>query len=76
MHFLTLSVSLFSLIYAACGNTSHHCLDFCSLCHVFYGKPTMGCLSDLLTEICFARFNRSMELLNSTNWCTWSNVNG
>lgn len=36
----------------------------------------MICLSDLLHHLCLHNFYTTMTSLNSTDWCTWSNVSG
>uniref|UniRef100_A0A8C3G3A4 Receptor (G protein-coupled) activity modifying protein 2 n=1 Tax=Cyclopterus lumpus TaxID=8103 RepID=A0A8C3G3A4_CYCLU len=61
---------------SACGNHSHNCMAYCSLCDQFYGAPTTICLSDLLDHLCLHKFYTTMTSLNSTDWCTWSNVSG
>ncbi|XP_068433959.1 receptor activity-modifying protein 2 isoform X3 [Clinocottus analis] len=65
-----------STLSFACGNNSHYCNDYCSLCDEFYGAPTMSCLSTLLKRLCLDNFYTTMTSLNSTDWCTWSNVSG
>ncbi|TNN56800.1 Receptor activity-modifying protein 1 [Liparis tanakae] len=59
-----------------CGNYSHNCMEFCSVCDDAYHGPTMKCLSDLLEHLCLHNFYSTMTSLNSTDWCTWSNVSG
>ncbi|XP_063760140.1 receptor activity-modifying protein 2 isoform X2 [Eleginops maclovinus] len=58
----------------ACGNISHSCMEFCKLCHSFFGAPTLKCLSTLLEHLCLPNFNLAMTSMNSTNRCTWGNV--
>ncbi|XP_068574965.1 receptor activity-modifying protein 2 isoform X2 [Cebidichthys violaceus] len=65
-----------STLSFACGNNSHSCWHYCSICVDFHGAPTMDCLSMLLDHVCLPKFNSAMELLNSTDWCTWGNVSG
>ncbi|KAK9535395.1 hypothetical protein VZT92_007778 [Zoarces viviparus] len=60
----------------ACGNNSQNCWHYCSACDEIYGAPTMNCLSLLLDHLCVPNFDTAMASLNSTNWCTWSNVSG
>ncbi|XP_034395933.1 receptor activity-modifying protein 2 isoform X2 [Cyclopterus lumpus] len=65
-----------STLSFTCGNHSHNCMAYCSLCDQFYGAPTTICLSDLLDHLCLHKFYTTMTSLNSTDWCTWSNVSG
>ncbi|XP_074512244.1 receptor activity-modifying protein 2 isoform X2 [Sebastes fasciatus] len=58
----------------ACGNDTHKCPTYCSLCAEFYGAPTMVCLSNLLDLVCLPKFDDAMTSLNSSDWCSWSNV--
>ncbi|XP_040047800.2 receptor activity-modifying protein 2 isoform X2 [Gasterosteus aculeatus] len=61
----------------ACGNNSDvMCGIYCGLCDIHYHGPTMDCLSTLLQIQCITKFYDAMALLNSTEWCTWSNVGG
>nr|XP_057906176.1 receptor activity-modifying protein 2 isoform X2 [Doryrhamphus excisus] len=60
----------------ACGNKSHSCPDYCSICADFYGNATMDCFYNLLHSLCLANFNKAMAALNTTDWCIWPNVSG
>ncbi|KAM8845526.1 receptor activity-modifying protein 2 [Spinachia spinachia] len=59
-----------------CGVKSPFCEDYCKICDKYYGAPSMDCLSTLLQHQCMYIFDAEMALLNSTEWCTWSNVGG
>ncbi|XP_073351005.1 receptor activity-modifying protein 2 isoform X2 [Pagrus major] len=59
----------------ACGNITHMCGEYCSICHQFYAAPSMDCLS-VLFGLCLSNFEHAMASLRSTDWCTWSNVSG
>ncbi|KAM9345979.1 receptor activity-modifying protein 2 [Symphorus nematophorus] len=59
-----------------CGNNPHSCMPLCSLCHDYYGAPTMDCLSNLFDHLCLKKFEVEMAALNSTDWCIWGNVSG
>uniref|UniRef100_G3P0W7 Receptor (G protein-coupled) activity modifying protein 2 n=1 Tax=Gasterosteus aculeatus TaxID=69293 RepID=G3P0W7_GASAC len=61
---------------AACGNNSDTCGIYCRICDTHYHGPTMDCLSTLLQIQCITKFYDAMASLNSTEWCTWSNVGG
>nr|XP_040047800.1 receptor activity-modifying protein 2 isoform X2 [Gasterosteus aculeatus aculeatus] len=60
----------------ACGNNSDTCGIYCRICDTHYHGPTMDCLSTLLQIQCITKFYDAMASLNSTEWCTWSNVGG
>ncbi|XP_069570865.1 receptor activity-modifying protein 2 [Brachyistius frenatus] len=59
----------------ACGNNSHICMDLCTICLHVYGAPTMECLSQMFNHLCLLNFEAAMSSINSTDWCTWGNVN-
>uniref|UniRef100_A0AAQ4PJH8 Receptor (G protein-coupled) activity modifying protein 2 n=1 Tax=Gasterosteus aculeatus aculeatus TaxID=481459 RepID=A0AAQ4PJH8_GASAC len=61
---------------ATCGNNSDTCGIYCRICDTHYHGPTMDCLSTLLQIQCITKFYDAMASLNSTEWCTWSNVGG
>ncbi|KAK1877496.1 Receptor activity-modifying protein 1 [Dissostichus eleginoides] len=63
-----------STLSFACGTNSHSCMEYCSLCHDYFGAPTMECLHNLLVHLCIPKFNEAMKSMNRTNWCTWGNV--
>ncbi|XP_062422074.1 receptor activity-modifying protein 2 isoform X3 [Pungitius pungitius] len=62
-----------STLSFACGTKYHTCEDYCDICHSHH-QPPMDCLSILLKGLCIKTFDDEMALLNSTDWCTWSNV--
>ncbi|XP_049924465.1 receptor activity-modifying protein 2 isoform X1 [Epinephelus moara] len=65
-----------SALSFACGNTTNRCMEYCDLCHSYYGGPTMDCLSTLLNHLCLSNYENAMASLNSNDWCIWSNVSG
>lgn len=70
-----LSFIALSLIHAGCGNNTHSCEDYCSICHEFFAAPSMDCLSALFEHLCLKNFEIAMTSLR-TDWCSWSNVSG
>ncbi|XP_041813133.1 receptor activity-modifying protein 2 isoform X2 [Chelmon rostratus] len=60
----------------ACGNNSHNCQKFCTICDDFFGEPTMDCLSKLLDHLCLYNYEVKMASINSSDWCVWGNVSG
>ncbi|XP_042361302.1 receptor activity-modifying protein 2 isoform X2 [Plectropomus leopardus] len=63
-----------SALSFACGNNTHNCMEYCSICKRFFGKPSMQCLSTLLEHLCLKNFEIAMASLHSNDWCIWSNV--
>uniref|UniRef100_A0A8C7ZV34 Receptor activity modifying protein 2 n=1 Tax=Oryzias sinensis TaxID=183150 RepID=A0A8C7ZV34_9TELE len=59
---------------ATCGS-GPKCEPLCSFCGEFFSGPTMECLSILFHHMCMPKFNNAMDLLNTTDWCVWGNVN-
>ncbi|XP_036945875.1 receptor activity-modifying protein 2 isoform X1 [Acanthopagrus latus] len=64
-----------STMSLGCGNNTHMCVEYCSICHEFSSVPLMECLSMLFDHLCLSRFEEEMTSLR-TDWCTWSNVSG
>ncbi|XP_030264776.1 receptor activity-modifying protein 2 isoform X2 [Sparus aurata] len=58
-----------------CGNNTHSCEDYCSICHEYFAAPSMDCLSALFEHLCLKNFEIAMTSLR-TDWCSWSNVSG
>ncbi|XP_020508115.1 receptor activity-modifying protein 2 [Labrus bergylta] len=61
--------------YAACGNNSQNCGQYCSFCSQYQGT-IMDCLSLLFEHLCLVKFRNTMASLNDTEWCIWGNVRG
>ncbi|KAM8723617.1 receptor activity-modifying protein 2 isoform 3-T3 [Acanthopagrus schlegelii] len=59
-----------------CGNNTHMCVEYCSICHEFSSVPLMECLSMLFDHLCLSHFEEAMTSLRTDWWCTWSNVSG
>uniref|UniRef100_A0A3P9II53 Receptor (G protein-coupled) activity modifying protein 2 n=1 Tax=Oryzias latipes TaxID=8090 RepID=A0A3P9II53_ORYLA len=59
---------------ATCGS-GPYCESLCSICGDIFSGPTMECLSALFHHFCMPKFNNAMDLLNTTDWCVWGNVN-
>ncbi|XP_024120668.1 receptor activity-modifying protein 2 isoform X2 [Oryzias melastigma] len=57
-----------------CGS-GQICESLCGICEEVFGGPTMDCLSALFEHSCLPKFNYAMDLMNTTDWCVWGNVN-
>ncbi|XP_004071354.1 receptor activity-modifying protein 2 isoform X4 [Oryzias latipes] len=59
---------------ATCGS-GPYCESLCSICEDIFSGPSVECLSALFHHFCMPKFNNAMDLLNTTDWCVWGNVN-